>query len=258
MVGGLGLEFLLLTSFGSLEVPIMNADYFIHLKTPSFIGTAFVVLFFIGSDPVNAGDEIIYGVAPGLKYLDPYTLAGPKNLLNDYPSQADEDRINVVIEIPAGRTEKWEVRKPDGVLAWNFKKGKPRVLKYIGYPGNYGMVPRTLLPRELGGDGDPLDVIALGPPALQGSVVEAKLIGVLKLSDRGERDDKLIAVLSNSPLYKADSIEELDEKFPGISQILEVWFVGYKGPDKMLSTGFGGPEEARAILKEASEYFEHH
>ncbi len=70
-------------------------------------------------------------------------------------------------------------------------------------------------------------VIALGPPVLRGSVVEAKLIGVLKLSDREERDDKLIAVLANSPLYKADSIKELDEKFPGISQILEIWFIGY-------------------------------
>ena len=46
---------------------------------------------------------------------------------------------------------------------------KPREVKYLGYPGNYGMIPRTLLPKELGGDGDPLDVIVLGPAVERGS-----------------------------------------------------------------------------------------
>ena len=241
-----------------LRFLFMNTFSMDSLKKHALTGAVLICLFLVGYDPVNADDGIIYGIAPDLKFLDPYTLAGPKNLLNDYPSRSAEGKVNVVVEIPAGRTEKWEVRKPDGALAWNFKKRKPRVLKYIGYPGNYGMIPRTLLSREMGGDGDPLDVIALGPPVLRGSVVEAKLIGVLKLSDREERDDKLIAVLANSPLYKADSIKELDEKFPGISQILEIWFIGYKGSDKMQSKGFGGPEEALTVLEEASEFFEYH
>ena len=37
---------------------------------------------------------------------------------------------------------------------WEFRDGKPRVVAYLGYPGNYGMIPRTLLPKEHGGDGD--------------------------------------------------------------------------------------------------------
>jgi len=55
------------------------------------------------------------------------------------------------------------VKKPDGIMKWAFEDGKPRVIKYLAYPGNYGMIPRTLLPKELGGDGDPLDIIMLGP-----------------------------------------------------------------------------------------------
>ena len=109
--------------------------------------------------------------------------------------------------------------KEGGGLKWNFKKGKPRVLKYIGYPGNYGMVPRTLLPKELGGDGDPLDIILLGPPLNRGDVVSAKLMGVLKLLDNREQDDKLIAVQFNSPLKKSNSLKELDKQFPGIKEI---------------------------------------
>ena len=132
------------------------------LKIHSLAGVIFgFLLFIVGAYPVNAGDGMTYGIAPDLKYLDPYTLAGPKHLLEDYPSWVAEGKINVVVEIPAGRTEKWEVRKPDGALVWEFKKGKPRVVKFIGEPGNYGMVPRTLLPEKMGGDGDPLDVIAL-------------------------------------------------------------------------------------------------
>ncbi len=196
------------------------------------------------------------GIAPELKYIDPYTLSSPDNLLKNSPSKDASGNIQAVIEIPAGRTEKWEMDKEDGNLKWNFKKGRPRVLKYIGYPGNYGMVPRTLLSKESGGDGDPLDIILLGPPLKRGEVASAKLIGVLKLLDKGEQDDKLIAVQFNSPLKKADSIEELDERFPGITKILELWFTNYKGNGKMISKGFGNLEEAEKILTEASEHFE--
>ena len=94
------------------------------------------------------------------------------------------------------------------------------------------------------------------PPIDRGEVAIAKLIGVLKLEDGGEQDDKLIAVQVNSPLKKADSIEELDERFPGISQILELWFTNYKGKGKMKSKGFGDLQEAEKILNTASEHYQ--
>ena len=216
-----------------------------------------LLFLFFYSTPTSANScNLPCGVAPSLKYTDPFTLSSPNNLLKHSPSRDVAGNIQAVIEVPAGRTEKWEVDKKDGNLKWNFKKGRPRVLKYIGYPGNYGMVPRTLLSKESGGDDDPLDIILLGPPLNRGEVVSAKLIGVLKLLDKGEQDDKLIAVQFNSPLKKTDSIEELDEKFPGITQILELWFTNYKGTGKMKSNGFGDLEEAERILNEAAEQFE--
>ena len=60
----------------------------------------------------------------------------------------------------------------------------------------------------------------------------------------------------NSPLNKSNSLKELGEKFPGIKEILEQWFVNYKGNEKMQSNGFRNLEEAEKILKEASEQFE--
>ncbi len=197
-----------------------------------------------------------YGVAAGLKHTGPFTLSSKKNFLKDWPSKDSSGNVNAVVEIPAGRTDKWEVGKEHGNLKWDFKKGKPRVLKYIGYPGNYGMVPGTILPKESGGDGDPLDIILLGPPLDRGEVTSAKLIGVLKLDDRGEQDDKLIAVQFNSPLIKADSISELDERFPGIKEILELWFTNYKGKGKMKSRGYGNLQEAEKILTEATRHYQ--
>ncbi|MFQ5823740.1 MAG: inorganic diphosphatase [bacterium] len=194
-------------------------------------------------------------VAPGLKAVDDYTLISEKNFLTDYEPINEDGTINVVIEIPAGTTAKWEVTKPNRALKWDFKEGKPRIVNYLGYPGNYGMVPKTLLPKELGGDGDPLDVIVLGSAVPRGSVVKAKLIGVLKLLDGGEQDDKLIAVLANTPLYDVSNMKELNQKFPGVTTIIETWFVNYKGPGELESNGFGDIDKAKKILENAIKAF---
>ena len=159
--------------------------------------------------------------------------------------------IQVVIEIPTGTTAKWEVNKSDGLLHWELKNGKPRVVQYLGYPGNYGMIPRTLLPKDEGGDGEPLDVIVLGPPVERGAVVQAKLIGVLKLLDGGEQDDKLVAVLKDTPFYTLESVSQLDKEFVGITAIIQKWFESYKGSGEMKALGYGDKEEADIILQAA-------
>ena len=190
-------------------------------------------------------------VASGLKYTDQYTLVGPKNFLKDIQPTNSDGTINVVIEIPTGTTAKWEVDKKDGSLKWEFKNGRPRIVKYLGYPGNYGMIPQTLLSEESGGDGDPLDVLVLGEYAPRGSVVKAKLIGVLKFLDGGEKDDKLLAVLAGTPFFEINSVRELDKKFDGASKIIEIWFANYKGPGKVESKGMNSVEEAKRVLNMA-------
>ena len=176
------------------------------------------------------------------------TLINPINLLTDFKAINENGDINVVIEIPAGTTEKWEVEKENGTLKLEYINKKPRIINYLGYPANYGMIPQTLLPKELGGDGDPLDVIVLGKPINRGVVVKCKLIGVLYLLDRGEQDDKLIAVMENTSLYHINSIKDLNKNYNGISEIIKLWFSNYKGPGKMKSKGFGEKDKATEIL----------
>ena len=129
----------------------------------------------------GVSQAIAEDIAANLNVLNEYTIIGDKNFLTDFTPFNTDGSINVVVEIPTGTIAKWEVTKPDGVLKWEFKNGKPRKVNYLGYPGNYGMIPRTLIAKDDGGDGDALDVIVLGEAMPRGTVVKARVIGVLKL-----------------------------------------------------------------------------
>lgn len=184
-----------------------------------------------------------------------YELCEEKHFLNDFVPFASDNLINAVIEIPAGTNDKWEVNKETGCMEWEFKDGVPRVVEYLAYPANYGMIPQTLLPENAGGDGDPLDVLVLGPAVERGSIVQCELIGILYLTDTGEQDDKLVAVMKGTPFDGIETIDELNETFPGVTAILEEWFSSYKGPGKMETHGFGDKKEAEGILNTAIEAY---
>jgi len=193
-------------------------------------------------------------LADGLSFADNLTLRAPKDFLRGYPARAEGGLVNAVVEIPAGACEKWEV-KLDGVMRWDMKDGKPRHVKYLGYPCNYGIVPQALLGEDLGGDGDPLDMLVLGPALPRGTVLPVQVIGVIRLVDDGDKDDKLIAVPKDSPLAKATTVAQLDELFPGITPILKTWFENYKGKGALQCSGFGSREEAEALLIQAMNSF---
>ena len=172
--------------------------------------------------------------------------------VNDIDPISSSGNINAVIEIPSGTHDKFEVSKETGQIVQDIEDGLPRKIKYIGYPGNYGMIPKTLLSPETGGDGDPLDVIVLGEQLQKGSVVEIKLIGILKMLDEGEVDDKLIAVMVNNSIFSSiDSFNELKKSYGGITNILEIWFANYKGSNKIIINGFDDEKTALKVFKTA-------
>ena len=144
-----------------------------------------------------------------------------------------DQSVNVIIEIPTGTTAKYELNKKTYVLEIDSVNGQPRHIEYLGYPGNYGMIPKTISSKQLGGDGDPLDVLILGPSKKKGSVQKVRIIGVLELLDNGEQDDKLIAVLPESHWGKVQTIEELDQYYPGSKTIIATFFENYKGKGQM-------------------------
>ncbi|MDP2285231.1 MAG: ParB-like protein [Pseudohongiella sp.] len=150
---------------------------------------------------------------------------------------AEPDLLTAVIEIPAGSVQKWQMDKAQpGLLEWEREQDtlsggtRLRTIQYLPYPFNYGALPGTLAAREQGGDGDPFDVLVLGAALPQGASVNVRVLANLKMTDNGEQDDKLLAVLAEDPLYvDVRSLDDLNLQFPGITSIIETWFRHYKG-----------------------------
>ncbi len=178
-----------------------------------------------------------------------YTIISNVHLINDI-SYKKEGFYQALVEIPAGTTAKWEVDHLNGNIEWEFVKGKPRNVQYLGYSGNYGFIPQTVFKKEDGGDGDPLDVIILGSAAKRGSVQSLRILGLLKLLDQREQDDKIIATPLNGPFSAVQNLEDMMKKFPGSIQIIRYWFEGYKG-SKIHFMGYENRKRAEALLEKA-------
>jgi len=184
------------------------------------------------------------------------------HLLHDHPpmpvgSQAKDSSfiINAIIEISAGTNEKWEVDKNTGELDIEIINGKKRTVEFLPYPANYGMIPQTLLSETSGGDGGPLDVFVIGTYQEPSSLVEAKLIGVMKILDKGQQDDKLIAIHQSSPLYTQETLNSLSSNYPAVLEILKIWVSNYKDAGSIEFQEFSNETEAYKILKQAiNEY----
>ncbi len=98
----------------------------------------------------------------------------------------------VVIEIPRGSTNKYELDKETGLLRLD------RVLySAVHYPADYGFIPRTFCD-----DGDPLDAMVLAQePVHPLTLVDARAIGVMRMRDDKGVDDKIIAVSVRDPAF---------------------------------------------------------
>lgn len=195
-------------------------------------------------------------LAPALAVADDVTtpqvsvLRGERNYWSGIDPINRDGTYNVVIEIPAGTTAKYETNKETGMLELEQKNAAPRFVQYLGYPANYGAIPRSVLLKSKGGDGDSVDAIVLGAAVPRGSVVRGRAIGVLSLVDTGELDDKIIIVTEGSPFAKVKSIPDLDAKFPGVTTILQTWFTSYKGygkDGKLMLSSSGFKDRAAAI-----------
>ncbi|MEZ5018142.1 MAG: inorganic diphosphatase [Flavipsychrobacter sp.] len=115
------------------------------------------------------------------------------------------ETVNAIIEIPKGSRAKYELDKETGMLKLD------RVLySSLYYPANYGFIPQTYCD-----DKDPLDILVLSQITMQPmTLVEAKIIGVMRMLDQGEADDKLIAVCANDmSVAHINDISELPSYF---------------------------------------------
>lgn len=193
-------------------------------------------------------------VASGLGADGPYAYKSKQNLLTHYLPRNQDGTINVVVEIPAGTSEKWEVNEDGTRLVRDFTGDKPRVVDYLPYPGNYGLIPRTLLGTDQGGDGGALDVMVIGPAVPRGQVVRAHAIGVIRVVDRMEQDDKVLAVMEGKTLLDVYDIESLQRRYPGVDEILALWWANAHGKrSKVNLLGTGSRGQANSVIDFAIE-----
>jgi len=115
------------------------------------------------------------------------------------------------------------------------------------YPGDYGLIPQTLSE-----DGDPLDALVLVTNSTYpGILIESRPIGLLKMEDDGEPDDKIICVSTNDPryLHTAD-IENIEDHYR--SEIAH-FFQVYKELEgkKVEIIGWESAKEAKKVIIES-------
>lgn len=183
------------------------------------------------------------------------TTQNNKKYISGIDPLNEDGTINMLIEIPSGTSEKWEVNKSTETLEQETINNKVRIVSYLPYPANYGMIPGTILSKKNGGDGDPLDIVLLGPALKRGSIIKCKLIGIMNMIDKGEIDDKLIGVTDGNSFKQINSIQELDSSFPGITKILKIWFENYKGVGMVKVTGFSEKDAAYTVLNQSITEF---
>ena len=138
---------------------------------------------------------------------------------HDIPVNPDlvASALPVIIEIPAGSKNKYELDKELGILRLD------RVLhSAVHYPANYGFIPRSYC-----GDGDPLDVLVLGQEPIDPlTLVEVRPVGVMHMLDQGKEDEKVLAVHTNDPAFS--HVHELEDVPRHVIMEISRFFLDYK------------------------------
>jgi inorganic pyrophosphatase len=152
----------------------------------------------------------------------------------------------VVIEIPKGSKNKYELDKETGLLRLD------RVLySAVYYPADYGFIPRTFCD-----DDDPLDALVLGQEAVHPlTIVEARAVGVMRMRDEKGVDDKIIAVSVRDPAFAEYSTPD---QLPGhVLREIRRFFEDYKVLEnkQVIVEDMLGPAEAVRIIKEALDLY---
>jgi len=170
-------------------------------------------------------------------------------ILEISPGKEVPEVVNAIIEIPMGSRVKYEIDKETGLVKVDRVLYSP-----FHYPANYGFIPHTWWE-----DGDPLDVIVFGyEPLYPGVLIEVRPIGLMKMEDSGELDDKVLAVPAKDPRF--DDVKDIKDLPQHLLKELEHFFSRYKelqGKETKV-LGFEGAEAAKkAVLAGIDKYKKH-
>jgi inorganic pyrophosphatase len=173
------------------------------------------------------------------------------NLLHVLPAFVDESKniIHGIVEVSAGSINKYEIITETGQLKLD------RVgYSSMAYPFSYGAIPMTW-----DYDNDPLDVeiVNITEPLVPGSLVELRVIGVMKFIDGGEVDDKIIAVVASDKRQEHTThVDQLGDYFKTETKYFWENIKALKKPGTGVVETFHGPEEAMKVIRECVEKYQ--
>jgi len=169
------------------------------------------------------------------------------NLWHDIAPGTQEE-MNVIIEIPRGSNNKYEIDKDTGLIKLDRAN-----YSTAAYPFDYGFVPQTLWH-----DGDALDVVLLTTfPLLPGILVNARPVAVMEMMDSGESDYKIIAVPTEDKRW--DDVQDLGDINQHTIKEIQHFFETYKAlkgkPAPVEIDAVKGKEAAQAAFAESLELY---
>lgn len=162
------------------------------------------------------------------------------------PGPDSPEIVRVIIEIPKNSANKYEYDGELGIFRLDRALYSP-----MHYPGDYGFIPGTLAE-----DGDPLDILVLvDEPSFTGCLMEVRPVGLLKMVDADENDQKILAVPNRNPRF--ESIHTMDQVFPHVRREIEHFFSIYKELQEVKTEieGWSGPREARKVITESRQAY---
>lgn len=162
------------------------------------------------------------------------------------PGPSVPEVVYAVIEIPKGSRNKYEYDKDMEAFALDRVLYSP-----VHYPAEYGIIPQTLWD-----DGDPMDILVLmDQPTFPGCVIEARPIGIMRMIDSGDNDDKILSVPVNDP--RCNHIKNINDLSEAVLNEIMHFFQEYKRLEgketKVL--GWEGVEAAFEALEHSMDLY---
>jgi inorganic pyrophosphatase len=199
------------------------------------------------NEPVAPGIERLSSASPALQAKARTSLAAAdrfeQHVWRDTEPVNPDGTVNGYVEISRGDSNKWEFRIPLNRL--EIDRVIPSELR--GYPTNYGFLPRTI-----SYDGDPADVLVIGPAVGNGRLVKGRILGLMRMTDTGDLDSKVVISPLDDRGQPLHALESTDR------ERLTQFFNTYKRHEGKTTeiTGWGTDADAVAFLQKTTGFFE--